>query len=58
MLTNTNILQRQEKKLHRAIKERTFMHKRGVKELILAILVVFDTLCMYSAVDLYFTQKG
>ena len=57
MLTNTNILKRQEKKLHRAIKERTFMHKRGVKELILVILVVCDTLCMYSAVDLYFTQK-
>lgn len=58
MLTNTNILQRQEKKLHRVIKERTFMHKRGVKELILVILVAFDTLCMHTAVDLYFTQKA
>lgn len=58
MLTNTNILQRQEKKLHRAIQERTFMHKKGVKEVILAILVAFDTLCMHTAVDLYFTQKA
>lgn len=58
MLTNTNILQRQEKKLHRVIKERTFLHKKGVKELILVILIAFDTLCMHTATDLYFTQKA
>lgn len=58
MLTNTNILLQQEKKLHKARKERTFMHKPGVKELVVLICILFDTVCMYQAVDLYFTQKA
>ena len=58
MLTNTNILLQQEKKLHKARKERTFMHKSGVKELVVLICILFDTVCMYQAVDLYFTQKA
>lgn len=58
MLTNTNILLQQEKKLYKARKERTFMHKRGVKELVVLICILFDTVCMKQAVDLYFTQKA
>ena len=58
MLTNTNILLQQEKKLYKARKERTFMHKRGVKELVVLICILFDTGCMKQAVDLYFTQKA
>ena len=58
MLTNTNILLQQEKKLYKARKERTFMHKRGVKELVVLICIIFDTVCMKQAVDLYFTQKA
>ena len=58
MLTNTNILLQQEKKLHKVRKERTFMHKSGVKELVVLICILFDTVCMKQAVDLYFTQKA
>ena len=58
MLTNTNILLQQEKKLYKARKERTFMHKRAVKELVVLICILFDTVCMKQAVDLYFTQKA
>ena len=58
MLTNTNILLQQEKKLYKARKERTFMHKSGVKELVVLICILFDTVCMKQAVDLYFTQKA
>ena len=58
MLTNTNILLQQEKKLYKARKERTFMHKRGVKELVVLSCILFDTVCMKQAVDLYFTQKA
>ena len=57
MLTNTNILQRQEKKLHRAIQERTFMHKRGVKEIAVLLCILVDMVTMFTAVDLYVTQK-
>lgn len=58
MLTNTDILLQQEKKLHKARKERTFMHKRGVKELIVLICMMFDTSCMLQSVDLFFSQKA
>ena len=57
MLTNTNILLQQEKKLHKVRKERTFMHKSGVKELVVLICILFDTVCMFQSVDLFFSQK-
>lgn len=57
MLTNTNVLLAQEKKLHKIRSELTFMHKAGVKEMVVALCIVFDILCMFQAIDLYFTQK-
>ena len=57
MLTNTNILLQQEKKLHKARQERTFMHKRGVKEIVVLLCILVDMVTMFTAVDLYVTQK-
>ena len=45
MLTNTNILLQLEKKLYKTRKERTFMHKSGVKELVVLLCIIFDAVC-------------
>lgn len=57
MLTNTNILLRQEKKLYKTRKEQTFLHKRGIKELVVLLCIIFDAATIFTAVDLYLTQK-
>lgn len=58
MLINTNVLSHQENKLYKARKERTFLHKSGVKELIVLIFILCDTVCMYQSIDLFFSQKA
>ena len=57
MLINTNVLSHQENKLYKARKERTFLHKSGVKELIVLLCLLADMATMLTAVDLYVTQK-
>lgn len=56
LMTDNTILLRQEKKLYKIRKEKTFFHKSGVKELLVLACVAFDAATIFPSIDLYFTQ--
>lgn len=58
LMTDNSILRRQEKKLHKIRKEKTFFHKSGVKEMLVLACVAFDACTIFPSIDLYFTQAA